>query len=220
MDDSELNAELKQLAVAAQGHPVGSPGRQRSLNQLVRTLQASRRLSRPPRREFDHLNEEICAEAHQRLFIYVCNKIDLYRPEHEVMQWVNFMLNRRFFYEARQECISFYRPDRQRLSAQPWLTVEDVERSPALNPAQPTATPTLEQQARDYVETDPEGLLAQAHVRNRPDVTFQVLLLRVLDGYKWHEIAAEFTVALPTLHSLYRRQLKRLAPQLRSYLAP
>lgn len=218
MDDSELDDALKQLALNAQSNPVGSGQRQRSLNQLLRLLQASGKLGRPFRHEFPHLYEEIYAEALQRLFIYICQKIDLYRPEHKVLQWVNFMLKTRFFYEARQDCVAHYRPERQRLSQQPWLDIDEVENYPYLGSIPQPPEPTLEEQARDYIETDPEGTLAQTHIRGRPDITLQALILRNLDGYKWHEIATAFEIALPTIHSFYRRQLPKLKPQFQQYL--
>ncbi|MEM8639638.1 MAG: sigma-70 family RNA polymerase sigma factor [Cyanobacteria bacterium P01_G01_bin.54] len=219
LNNDQLNAELKRLARQAQDNPEGSPLRQRSLNQLLRLLQASGKLRRPYPHQFNYLYEEIYAEALQRLFIYICQKIDLYRPEKEVLQWVNFMLKTRFFYEARQDCVPFYRPERQKLSRQPWLRVEELEQTlPGKVPR--AAPPTLEDQARDYIESDPDGCLTQKHLRGHPEITLQILLLRILAGYKWHELAQEFAVPLPTLHSFYSRQLQKCMPQLREYLAP
>jgi hypothetical protein len=47
--------------------------------------------------------EEIYAEAQQRLFLHLCEKIDQYNPELEVMQWANFLMRRRFFIEASHD---------------------------------------------------------------------------------------------------------------------
>ncbi|MDB9496911.1 hypothetical protein PN441_11930 [Spirulina major CS-329] len=98
MEDAVLNPYLKQLAIAAQNAPPGSRQRRRSLADLIRTIQGSSQLSRPYQGQFVHLYEDIYAEATQQLFTYLCKNIESYRPEHEVMQWVNFLLKRRFFY--------------------------------------------------------------------------------------------------------------------------
>ncbi|MGB0560797.1 MAG: sigma-70 family RNA polymerase sigma factor [Spirulinaceae cyanobacterium] len=219
MDDATLNQQLKQLALAAQAQPPGSRQRRRSLDRLLRLLQGSGKLVRPSRGQFPQLYEEIYAEACQRLFSHICQKIEQYRPEHEVMQWVNFLLKRRFFPEARHEFVSHYRPEKENPSRQPWLELSELEKYPhlvgatALNPR-----PSLGKQLREYIETDPECCLAQLHIQDHPHVTFQLLALRVLAGYKWRELEAEFGITIPTLNGFYRKHLKRFTPRIKAYL--
>ncbi|MEM8638526.1 MAG: sigma-70 family RNA polymerase sigma factor [Cyanobacteria bacterium P01_G01_bin.54] len=215
MDDATLNRELKQLALDAQGQPAGSRERRRSLDRLLRLLQASGKLMRPSRGYVPQLYEEIYAEACQRLFSHICQKIEQYRPDHEVMQWVNFLLKRRFFPEACQEFLAHYRPEHENPSRQPWLELSELEAYPhlVLKPL-----PSLGKQLRDYIETDPERCLTQCHIQDHPHVTFQVLALRVLAGYKWRELEAEFGITVPTLNGFYRKHLKRFTPRIKAYL--
>ncbi|MGB0561556.1 MAG: sigma-70 family RNA polymerase sigma factor [Spirulinaceae cyanobacterium] len=213
MDD--LDQHLKSLALEAQKHPLGKQ-RQVLVNQLLRAIQKSGRLNRPYRQDFTHLYDQIYEEARQRLHTHIYRKIEDYRPENEVMQWVNFIFRRRFFYEARQEVIPHYKPGSHRA---PWLNVEDLQTLPPdpVTQAQPS---TPEADIRTYFETDPDDCLTRLHVQGRPEITLQVLGLRVLDGYRWHEIAADFEVSQSTIYRFYRRGLDKLNPQLTTYLAP
>lgn len=213
MDD--LDQHLKHLALEAQRYPLG-PQRQILINQLLRAIQNSGRLSRPYRNEFPHLYDQIYEEAKQRLQTHIYRKIEEYRPEHQVMQWVNFIFRRRFFYEARQEVIPHYKPGSGRA---PWLNVEDLQTLPAALVSQPEQ-PTPEVEIHTYFETDPDDCLAQLHVQGRPEITLQVLGLRVLAGYRWHEIAAEFDVSPNTIYRFYRRGLDKLNPKIKTYLEP
>jgi DNA-directed RNA polymerase specialized sigma24 family protein len=213
MDD--LDQHLKQLALAAQKHPIG-PQRQILVNRLLRAIQKSGRLSRPYRTEFVHLYDQIYEEAKQRLQTHIYRKIEDYRPEYEVMQWVNFLFRRRFFYEARQEVIPHYKPGSGRA---PWLNIEDLNTVPPDPVTQgPQSTPEVD--IRTYFETDPDRCLGDLHVKGRPEITLQVLGLRVLEGYRWHEIAADFDVSPSTIYRFYRRGLDKLNPQLTTYLQP
>ncbi|WP_072619867.1 hypothetical protein [Spirulina major] len=213
MDD--LDQHLKKLALEAQKHPIG-PKRQALVNRLLRAIQASGRLSRPYRGEFVHLYDQIYEEAKQRLHTHIYRKIEDYRPEYEVMQWVNYIFRRRFFYEARQEVIPHYKPGSGRA---PWCNVEDLLMVPP-DPVSQDHVSTPEADIRTYFETDPDNCLGTLHVQGRPEITLQVLGLRVLDGYRWHEIATEFAVSWGTIYRFYRRGLDKLNPQLTTYLEP
>jgi hypothetical protein len=217
MEDAVLNPYLKQLAIAAQNAPPGSRQRRRSLADLIRTIQGSSQLSRPYQGQFVHLYEDIYAEATQQLFTYLCKNIESYRPEHEVMQWVNFLLKRRFFHAARQEFVPHYRSKTAHSSPEPWLNFDALEQG---YPSPTSAdNPSLLEQITDYLKTDPEQCLNAVHIRNHPHVTFQALALRILSGYKWHEISAEFDLPISTLCSFYRKQLKQFAPRMKAYLS-
>jgi hypothetical protein len=87
-----LDEQLKQLAVEAQQHPPNSSQRRRSLAQLISVIYQSRKLIRPYQGQFSGVYEEIYAEAQQRLFLHICEKIDQYNSDSEVMQWANFLM--------------------------------------------------------------------------------------------------------------------------------
>lgn len=103
-DLSQLDDRLRQLAIAAQSQPQDSLTRQRALTELIVAMQRSGKLCRPRQGQFQMLYEEIYAEALQRLFFFICDRIDSYNPQRgEVVQWVNFLLSRRFFIEASRD---------------------------------------------------------------------------------------------------------------------
>ncbi|MEM8638571.1 MAG: sigma-70 family RNA polymerase sigma factor [Cyanobacteria bacterium P01_G01_bin.54] len=217
MNSASLNRDLKHLALSAQAAPYRSRQRRLALDQLIRTIQSSGQLCRPFRGQLRHLYDEIYDDATQRLFAHLCKKIEQYNPDYEVMQWANFLLKRRFFPEARKEFVPQFRSERDARFRQPWLNLEDVDKSPQLRPTQ-LGNPSLIEQVCDYIRNDPQACLNQAHLRNHPEITFQVLALRILAGYKWQELSTEFDIPISTMCSFYRKQLKAIAPTIKAYL--
>lgn len=218
LEQPQLDDRLRQLAIAAQRYSQGSSARQQALTELISLMQQSGRLSRPRRGQFPMLYEEIYAEALQRLFLFVCERIDFYNPQKgEVLQWVNFLLNQRFFIEASRDYLpTVYKGIDARTVKR--STLESLDRS---NPYQlnPQLIPPLSQQVKDCLEEDPEGLFAQAYVADHPAASFQYLALKRLEGYFWQELSVELEIAIPTLSSFYQRCLTRFAPKLKTYLS-
>lgn len=208
-----IDRQLKQLAIAAQQQPPKSRERQRALAQLIRAIERSRKLVRPRREQFQGLYEDIYAEAVQRLFAYICDKIDRYQPERgEVLQWANFLLSRQFFIEASREVFATLPRGVTR------LTLDDLDRS---NPSEvnPQLAPLPSQQVLQCLEDDPEGLFQRSHIDHHPEANFQFLAVKRLAGYSWQELSEELGIAIPTLSSFYQRCLTRFAPQLKAYLS-
>jgi DNA-directed RNA polymerase specialized sigma24 family protein len=217
-DRSTLDAHLKWLAIAAQQHPPRSPARQKALAQLISALQRSKKLARPRREQFQGMYEEIYAEALQRLFAHICDKIETYKPERgEVLQWANFLLNRQFFIEASREVLptTYKGVDSRQMKR---LTLDDLDRN---NPSEinPQLVPLPSQQVLQCLEEDPGGLFQQTHIDNHPSATFQLLAIQRLEGYSWQEISDALGIRVPTLSSFYQRCLTKFAPQLKEYLA-
>lgn len=217
-DRSTLDAHLKQLAIAAQQHPPKSQARQQALARLIGVLQRSKRLARPRREQFQGMYEDIYAEALQRLFAHICDRIETYKPERgEVLQWANFLLNRQFFIEASREVLptTYKGVDSRQMKR---LTLDDLDRN---NPSEinPQLVPLPSQQVLQCLEEDPEGLFQLAHVDNHPNVTFQLLAIQRLEGYSWQEISDELGVRIPTLSSFYQRCLTKFALHLKEYLS-
>jgi DNA-directed RNA polymerase specialized sigma24 family protein len=213
-----LDQQLKQMAIAAQQQPPKSKARQRALARLVSALQRSKKLARPRVGQFQGMYQEIYAEALQRLFAHVCEKIDSYSPERaEVLQWVNFLLNRQFFIEASREVfpIGFGGVNPKSVKR---LTLEDLDRN---NPSEvnPQLVPLPSQQVWQCLEEDPEGLFQQTCIDGYPHATFQLLAIKRLDGYSWQDLAVELGISIPTLSSFYQRCLKKFAPRLKAYLS-
>jgi hypothetical protein len=214
----ELDQHLKQLAIAAQQQSPKSRERQRALARLIQALQRSKKLVRPRREQFPGLYEEIYAEALQRLFSHICDKINSYNPERgEVLQWANFLLSRQFFIEASRELLPTVYKGLDPKSIRP-MTLEDLDRS---SPAEvnPQLVPLPSQQVRECLEEDPDCLFQQAHIDRHPEANFQFLALQRLDGYSWDDLATELGLKIPTLSGFYQRCLTKFAPTFRAYLS-
>lgn len=213
-----LDWQLKQLAIAAQSHAPRSRERQCALARLIDALQRSRKLVYPQRGSFPGLYAEIYADAVQRLFAHICDRIDRYNPERgEVLQWANFLLQRQFFIEASRELLPTL-PKGIDPKAVKRLTLEDLDRS---HPDQvnPQRVPLPSQQVRECLEEDPTGVFQSTHIDRKPAASFQFIALRRLEGYSWQELATELGVAIPTLSSFYQRCLTKFAPQLKEYVS-
>ena len=218
LEQPHLDNHLRQLAIAAQEAPQGSRERQRALTVLVSTLLNSRKLSRPRRGQFRGIYEDIYAEALQRLFSFVCDRIDDYSTaKGEVLQWVNFLLSRRFFIEASRDYLPTVYKGMDARSVKR-LTLEHLDQS---NPSElnPQMVPSLSQEVKACLEEDPEGLFKAASVTNSPSANFQYIAIKRLEGYSWQDLSTEFEIPIPTLSSFYRRCLARFAPKLKVYLS-
>jgi hypothetical protein len=217
LNQPSLDDRLKQLALEAQQHPKQSKERRQALAKLLRAIQRSGKLSHPRRDQFPGLYEEIYAEAVQRLFVYICERINEYNPQRgEVLQWVNFLLNQRFFIEASRDYMptGFKGINPKNIQR---MTLDDLDRS---HPSElnPQLTPSLSQEVKRCLEDDPEGLFQQAFVAGCPDANFQYLSLQRLAGYSWQELSQELKVSIPTLSSFYQRCLGKFAPKFQQYL--
>lgn len=212
-----LGDRLKQLALTAQQHPKKSRERQRALQKLISAIQQSGKLCRPRQGQFQGFYQDIYAEALQRLFAFICERIDDYNTHKgEVMTWVNFLLDKRFFIEASREVLpTVYRgvnaKDIQKVE------VEELDRS---NPDElnPQLVPSLSEEVARCLEEDPEGVFASTSIAKRPEVSFRYLALQRLAGYSWEELAAETNIVVPTLSCFYQRWLERFADKFKEYL--
>ena len=212
-----LDKQLKQLAVEAQQHPPRTPQRQRSLARLVGVICQSRALVRPYQRQFCGFYEEIYAEAQQRLFLYVCEKIDQYNPDLEVLQWANFLMKKRFFIEASRDVMPVVPKgvDRSQVRCIP-LEALDKQIPLALRTH---SVASLSESVVQCIQDDQEGLFKGTHIVKKPAANFQHIALRFLGGYSWKEISAELDVKVVTLSSFYQRCLTKFAPKFKEYLS-
>jgi hypothetical protein len=218
LEQPHLDARLKQLAIAAQQCPHGSFAKRRALTDLIMVIQRSGKLSRPRRGQFQMLYEEIYAEALQRLFTFICERIDAFNPEKgEVLQWANFLLAQRFFTEASRDFLpAVYKGMDARTVKCMTLEALDQSHPHELNPQ---LIPHLSQEVKSCLEEDPEGLFAQAYIANFPAANFRYLALKRLEGYSWQDLSIELNIAIPTLSSFYQRCLTRFASILKTYLS-
>ncbi|MEM8808251.1 MAG: sigma-70 family RNA polymerase sigma factor, partial [Cyanobacteria bacterium P01_G01_bin.38] len=194
-----LNEQLKQLAVEAQQHPPKTPQRQRALAQLVDKLCRSKQLVRPYQGQFRGFYEDIYAEAQQRLFLYLCEKINRYNPELEVLQWANFLMKRRFFIEASREVMPTA-PKGMDRSQVKRITLDALEKQEPLE-LRSHATTSLSEAVIQSIQDDRDGVFRRTHILQKPEANFQYIALRFLGGYSWKEISADLDVKVVTLSS-------------------
>ncbi|MCU0527254.1 MAG: sigma-70 family RNA polymerase sigma factor [Elainella sp. Prado103] len=212
-----LDERLKQLALAAQQAPARSRERQRALAKLISAIQTSKQLARPQAGQFQGFYQDIYAEATQRLYAYICDRIDDYRIERgEVLQWANFLLSKRFFVEASRDVMPTVYKGMNPKSVQ-HLTLEDLDRN---NPADvnPQMMPSISQEVEQVLEEDPEGLFQSAYIAHHPQANFRALAIKRLSGFSWQEISADLGIAIPTLSGFYQRCLVKFAPKFKEYL--
>ncbi|MFB8788416.1 MAG: sigma factor-like helix-turn-helix DNA-binding protein [Potamolinea sp.] len=212
---NEIDQLLKHLAVEAQQHPSGTLKRQIALGKLLNEIQKSGRLTRPTlASQFRGSYEEIYAVAKQRLFQYICEKIDNYDQNREVLQWANFILETRFpdaIREVTQICKNLDLTKVER------LTLDDLEKE-GMSEAT-TASDSDEQDIKKYLKEDLEGIFREAHIRDNPQANFQFISLQIAEGYSYKEIAEKIGIPYQTLNSFYKRTLAKFKPKIEEYLS-
>jgi|GEM_PF-304600 len=213
----DLDERLKRLALEAQQHPPNGKPRQRALAKLLQAIQQSEKLVYPHQGQFQGFYEEIYAEALQRLFAFICEQIDRYNPEKEVLQWVNLLLEQQFFIEASQEILPRL-PNGVKRGNLTSLTIEDMDRN-HLHSANPQLTPLLTEEVIQCLAEDPEGIFQAACVADNPAANFRYLAMSRSAGYTWRELSVELGMRISTLSSFYKRSLTRFAPRIREYLS-
>ncbi|WP_449420342.1 hypothetical protein [Phormidium nigroviride] len=198
--------ELMMLAIEAQRHPPKSKERRIALTKLVEKILKSGRLCRPCQGQFGDRYEEIYQEAIQKLMIYICEKIDQYKPEKSpVMRWVNFYMEKRFFNDAIREILGKSN-----------VKLESIPDENNLE--QPEKIPLLSELILDYIENDPEQLCQNLRHKMYPHLNFQSLAIRILAREKWREISADLGIPISTLSSFYQRSIRELSPHIKLYL--
>ena len=213
----DIDEQLKQLAIEAQSAPAQSPQRQRSLTRLVSVLCQSKKLVRPYSGQFQGFYHDIYAEAQQRLLLYLCENIDRYDPQREVLQWANFLMQKRFFVEASRDVMPTA-PKGMDRSQVKHVTLEVLDKQ---NPVdhQSSQHPSLSEEVVQCIREDSDGIFQTTHIVNKPDAHFQCIALRFLAGYSWKEISRELDVKVVTLSSFYQRCLLKFAPLFKDYLS-
>lgn len=202
---------LLHLLTEACKHPAGSPERQKNLTKIIRLI----------KNKLWKENTPYYQDALQQTWVYFCQNIcegntgRPYDPNRgSIVTWLNFYLKKRLhdFYinNQNEQLVTSPTPFRDFSSGENNQTVDPVENIPA-NPD----VPSLLEEVRRWVETDPEGELRRIHITNHPQVTCQILILRRLPPEtSWKTLAVEFNLSISTLSSFYQRQC---LPHLRNF---
>ncbi|MGC9505160.1 sigma factor [Baaleninema sp.] len=203
MGERSLHQQLQQLIEATCQHPPGSLPYQQGMTKILRLVLKSGKLWRDNHPVYEDVLQETCLYLCQNL----CSKYDPQRSQ--LLTWLNFYLKQRLkdAYRDRQkqqqrEVSTFCKKDGE--TAEIWDFLA----------AKPDVPPILSELYR-WVETDASGELRQLHLKHRPDITVQVLLLRRLPPEtSWKDLSAEFNVPISSLSSFYERHCR---PRLRKF---
>jgi hypothetical protein len=208
---TEFDDPLYQLVVEACKHPPGSVQRQRNLTQVIR------RVSPKLWREYTPYYQD----ALQQTWVYFCQNVcekgsgEKYDPTRSsVATWLNYYLRRRlqdhFIQHQKQQATQASGQARGAKSGEPGEFVDPID----LVPAPPDVPPILEE-VKAWAEADATGELAATHIKGRPEVNCQVLILRRLPPEtSWKALSEEFSLPIPTLSAFYQRQC---VPRLRKF---
>ncbi|MDY6936087.1 MAG: sigma-70 family RNA polymerase sigma factor [Cyanobacteriota bacterium] len=215
--DCMLDAELKKIALEAQRHPAKSLQRRQLLNLLIHKIQKSGKLCRPHQGHFVHFYPEIYTEACHRLCIYIGQKIDTFKADGEVLKWANFLLKKRFFWEASKEITSYYDipgtdSPVSRLSTEE-LDIEfdrQMQNCDRLLPSQELV---------QFIQEDPDGKFSSAHIKHCPEANFQSIYIQRSEGYTWQDISQNLEIPHSTLSSFFQKCIKKFQPDFQQYFA-
>lgn len=209
---NDLDQRLKKLAVEAQQHSPNTLKRQQSVQRLLIEIERSGKLKHPkaPPQFRGHLYHEIYAVAKQRLFCHINEKLDSYDPNREVLQWANFLLEKRFpdaIREVMQDCKGLDLLVKR-------LTLDDLELEEVT-----VQKDVCERELISYLEEDPGGVFRSEHILKMPHANFQFIALKVAFGYSFKEISDELALPYQTVVSFYKRRLSQFKPRFEVYLS-
>ncbi|EAW35871.1 sigma-70 family RNA polymerase sigma factor [Lyngbya sp. PCC 8106] len=217
---SPIDSQLNQLAREAQQHPKGSYERRRALNLLMDKILKSGRLTRPKKGSFPFpasIYEDLYNEAKSIMMMEICQNIDEYNPEQDVMAWCNCILNYRFI-----DCFNQY--TRRGLTYLPKNQKhEDVASLPNLEDLDSFRLPAEQisesQELQSLIEENPDNIFTKEYIKGQPKATFQFLALaKIWQDRKWKEISAELNVPVSSLCEFYKKRLKEFTPYFQEYL--
>ena len=197
-----LNQQLQQLVARACSYPAKSLMRRQTLNEIVRLVMKSGKLWQE--------NTPYYQDALQQTWLYFCRNPEQYNPECcSVITWLDNCLKWRL-----QDLRSKAAQEQAKTVSAPMTGTEETTNPIENLPAAPDIPPLLEE-TYQWVKTDPDGELASTHVKGRPDVTCQILiLLRLPPETPWKTIAKDFNLPPSTAPNFYKRECM---PRLRNF---
>jgi hypothetical protein len=202
--EDEIDLRLKRLAVAAQQQPAGSHQRDRALTKLMDEIYRSRKLGHPQRGSWPAgVYEDLHSEAVLKTFEYIRQNIDTYDATRPLMGWVNYILNLRFS-DATQRYMN------QQCKI---LSIDDLDIQQA------SQSDEMSIMLRELIEEDPDGLFRSVSLRKHPDITWQdIAKAKILDDETFDSISKKYDVSIPTISSLFNRNLRNFSDYIRNKL--
>ncbi len=199
---SNLNQQLQHLVAEACSYPTKSLMRRQKLSQIVRVVMKSGKLWKE--------NTPYYNDALQQTWLYFCRNPEQYNPEScSVITWLDNCLKWRLQdFRSREAEIQAKTIPLSSLEIE--NTINTVESLPAA-----ADIPPILEETYQWAFTDPDNDLASTHVKGRPDVTCQILILRRLPPETpWKNIAKEFDLPPSTAPNFYKREC---LPRLRNF---
>ena len=196
---SDLDRQLSELVHRACAHPPGSAIRQKTLTQIIRTI------DRKLWREYVPGYED----ALQQTWLYFCRNIceattgEKYDPDRaSLITWLNNYLKRRL-QDVRigetQTRRDFVPSQRQGSDGE---TIDVIDRQPA-----PPDVPPILEEFRAWAQADADGTLVSTHIKGHPQANCQLLILRRLPPEtSWDALSKELGISIPTLSAFYQRK--------------
>ncbi len=205
---NQLEKELKQLVVETCQHPPDSFERKSGLTKLIQTITQSKKLW--------YSYNPFYEDALQQTWLYFCRNLceantgKRYDPnQSQVITWLNSYLKYRllsFQQEIQQQ-------NEKKVSLSP--SSEEQTTDPIQQLAAAPEIPPIWEETLNWVKNDPDGELSSIHIKNRPDITCKILILRRLPPpTDWKTLEAEFNCSYSTLANFYKRQCR---PRLRQF---
>jgi hypothetical protein len=194
-----LDVQLQQMLLEARRYPLGHFRRQQALTRMIRLIAQSKKLWQE--------NTPYYADALQQTWLYFCQNIceattaECYDSARgSIITWLNRYLRWRLqdlYVQERQQ---------QQRAISSWSEGQYTWHLVDALAAKPDIPPIL-QETKHWALQDINGELRRIHVRHRPDVTAQVLILKRLPPeMQWETLAQEFDLSVSTLSSFYQRQ--------------
>ncbi|MBD2094457.1 sigma-70 family RNA polymerase sigma factor [Trichocoleus sp. FACHB-591] len=201
--DVDWHQQLKQLVQEVCQHPLNSPQRRKGFNRIIRMIQQSGKLWRAAEPYYEDALQDTWLHFSRNL----CEATTAEQPygakECFIIARLNAYLKRRlqdYAVQASQE---------QKQRVLPTQSLEGEGLAPVEQIAAPEETPSVFEEVQEWVEADKSGELGCTHVKGRPDITCQVLILRRLPPETpWKTLAAEFGVSVSTLSGFYEKQCR------------
>ncbi|MCC5624926.1 sigma-70 family RNA polymerase sigma factor [Nostoc sp. CHAB 5715] len=199
---TNLNQQLQHLVCRACSQTTTSMMRRQKLSEIVRVVVKSGKLWKE--------NTAYYNDALQQTWLYFCRNPEQYNPEScSVITWLDNCLKWR---------LQDFRSREAQIQAKtiPLSTLEIENTTKAIEnlPAAADIPPILEE-TYQWAFTDPDNDLASTHVKGRPEVTCQILILRRLPPETpWKNIAKEFNLPPSTAPNFYKREC---LPRLRNF---
>lgn len=202
-----LDRELKSFAEQARQYPQGSRHRNKLTSRLIMMIEESGKLYCPEKSSYP---VEVYHEALQEVRLYIFRSIDRYDPTRaKMMTWVNRKLSFAFQDAARKYRNRHLKTTSlsikiARHNEGSRRTLEDIISS--------ETSPFLSEKLREVIKQDLSGEFRNKHLKGRPEINFQSIALKMIDGYSRREIADHWQVKEQRLYSFFSRCCKLFRP--------